>query len=841
MAVSSNYLLPALPEGLEGLVELALDLRWSWNHAADKLWKYLDPELWSMTSNPWLMLQTVETNRLKALATDSTFLGLMDELVEEHRQATGEKAWFQQTHPQSTLKVAYFSMEFGLSEALPIYSGGLGILAGDYLKTASDLGVPVIGVGLLYQQGYFRQAVDAHGDQTEFYPYNDPGQLPVMPVRDQNGEWLRIRIDFPGGVLWLRAWEAIVGRVKLYLLDSNDPINSPPDRGITSELYGGGPELRLQQEIVLGIGGWRLLDAISIQPEICHLNEGHAALAVVERARSFMISEHQPFEVALAATRAGNIFTTHTPVEAGFDRFSPELVSRYLGNYADQLGIGLGGLLALGRQNPANSQEPLNMAFLAMQGSGTINAVSRLHGEVSRHIFQSLFPRWPQGEVPITHVTNGVHTPSWDSAAADTLWTNACGKERWLNTLVTIKDALIRVDDDALWRLRIEERHQMIRYVTARLGRQLARAGASLPLVKRSSQLLDPNILTMGFARRFTEYKRPNLLLHDPDRLSRILNHPDWPVQIVIAGKAHPRDEEGKALVRAWWQYSLRPDVQNRVVFLSDYDMALAERLVRGMDLWINTPRRPWEACGTSGMKVLVNGGLNLSERDGWWAEAYRPEIGWAIGDGQEHDDVSNWDVQEAEQLYDILEKEIVPSFYKCDGRGIPLAWVERMRASMADLTPQFSTNRMLREYVDRLYLTAARQYRKRIAVGAVEAILLSRWRELLDTHWHKLQFGRLGVQSEDNNYIMTVNVFLHELDPKAVQVQLYADPQGNGGSEIHVMEVAEILAEEGNGYLFRAHVPAHRPAEHYTPRIIPYFDGAAVPLEAGQILWYEP
>jgi starch phosphorylase len=839
MTVSSYYLLPPLPEGLEGLAELALDLRWSWNHAADKLWKYIDPELWSMTSNPWLMLQTVKTNRLKALATDSTFRGLMDELVKEDREAIGEKAWFQQTHPQSILKVAYFSMEYGLGEALPIYSGGLGILAGDYLKTASDLGVPVIGLSLLYQQGYFRQAIDARGDQTESYPYNDPGQLPIMPVRDQDGEWLRVMIDFPGGALWLRAWEARVGRVKLYLLDSNDPINSPPDRGITSELYGGGPEMRLQQEIVLGIGGWRLLDAIGIQPEICHLNEGHAALAVVERARSFMMSEHQPFKVALAATRAGNVFTTHTPVEAGFDRFSPELMSRYLANYADQLGIGLGGLLALGRQDPANSQEPLNMAFLAMRGSGVVNGVSRLHGEVSRRIFQPLFPRWPQGEVPVTHITNGVHMPSWDSATADTAWTNACGKERWLNTMDTIKDNLKKVTDESLWQLRMEEGEQLIHYVRARLGRQLARAGASAQIIKQSSQKLDPDVLTMGFARRFTEYKRPNLLLHDPDRLSRILNHPDRPIQLVIAGKAHPRDEEGKTLIRAWWEYSLRPDVQHRVIFLSDYDMALAEQLVQGMDLWINTPRRPWEACGTSGMKVLVNGGLNLSERDGWWAEAYRAEVGWAIGDGQEHGDDPDWDAQEAEQLYHILEKEIVPCFYERDGRGIPTAWVARMRTSMAELTPQFSTNRMLREYVDRLYLTAAQNYHKRTADGAKEAVRLYRWRESLEMHWSKLHFRGLDIQKEGDDYVMTVTVYLDDLDQKAVQVQLYAEPQGNAGAEIHVMEVANA-AGTANNYLYRARIPALRPAEHYTPRIIPYFDGVAAPLEARQILWYE-
>jgi glycogen phosphorylase len=840
MTVPSDYLLPTLPEGLEGLVELALDLRWSWNHAADKLWKYMDPELWSMTANPWLMLQTVKTDRLKALATDSTFRGLLNELVEEHREAIGETTWFEQSYPQSTLKAAYFSMEYGLSEALPIYSGGLGILAGDYLKTASDLGVTIIGVGLLYQQGYFRQAVDARGDQTEFYPYNDPGQLPVMPVRDRNGEWLRIRIDFPGGILWLRAWEAVVGRVKLYLLDSNDPINSPPDRGITSELYGGGPELRLQQEIVLGIGGWRLLDAMGIQPEVCHLNEGHAALAVVERAHSFMTSEQQPFAVALAATRAGNIFTTHTPVEAGFDRFSPELVSRYLAKYADQLGIGLGGLLALGRQNPGNLQEPLNMAFMAMRGSGVVNGVSRLHGEVSRHIFQPLFPRWPKGEVPVTHVTNGVHMPSWDSAAADTLWTKACGKERWLNTLESLKDDFKKVTDEALWQLRLEQAQRLILYVRARLGRQLARAGASVQLIKQSSQLLDPDVLTMGFARRFTEYKRPNLLLHDPGRLSRILNHPDRPVQIVIAGKAHPRDEEGKALVRAWWEYSLRPDVQNRVIFLSDYDMALAEHLVRGMDLWINTPRRPWEACGTSGMKVLVNGGLNLSERDGWWAEGYRPEVGWAIGDGREHDADPNWDVQEAEQLYSVLENEVVPSFYDRDSSGIPRSWISRMRSSMAELTPQYSTNRMLREYVEKLYLPAQQEYLDRAINRGQKAIRLCQWRENIQKCWPQLHFGVLEINSGPGFHNFQIPVYPGNLNPDFIAVQLYADPENGEGPEIQTMIKDYKLSGMEEGYLFQAKVNTQRPAGHYTPRIVPDFEGAAVPLEANQILWYD-
>jgi len=839
MAIPTYYLLRPLPLGLEGLAELALDLRWSWSHAADKLWERIAPELWSITRNPWLILQMVARSRFEDLAADPDFRKAMNDLVKAHRDAARETAWFQQAYSESKLSVAYFSMEFGLSEALPIYSGGLGILAGDYLKTASDLGIPVIGIGLLYQQGYFRQALDARGSQIEFYPYNDPNQLPVLPVRNPSDEWLRVMLNFPGRRLWLRVWEAKVGRVKLYLLDSNDPMNSPADRGITSELYGGEPELRLQQEIVLGIGGWRTLRALSIELEVCHLNEGHAALAVIERARSFMESSGQPFDIALAATRAGNIFTTHTPVEAGFDRFAPEIISRYLGDYADDAGIGLTDLLALGRQEPANVHEPFNMAYLALRGSGIVNGVSRLHGEVSRRIFQPLFPRWPQCEVPVTNVTNGVHMPSWDSAAADKLWSDACGKGRWIGTMDTIMDDLKGIPDEALWNFRMAESKQLIRYVREHLARQLASVGTSVQEINQSRQLLDPDVLIIGFARRFASYKRPNLLLHDRECLVRILSHPTRPVQLIIAGKAHPHDEEGKAMIREWSEFILRPEVYPHVIFLTDYDMALAGRLVQGVDLWINTPRRPWEACGTSGMKVLVNGGLNLSERDGWWAEAYRPEVGWAIGDGQEHGDDPGWDAEEAQQLYQVLEQEIIPCFYDRDDNGIPRDWVARMRMSMAELTPQFSTNRMLREYVDRLYLTAAQNYHKRTADGASESVRLCHWRELLETHWQKLHFGRLDVQSGDEYYTVTVTVYLDELDPKAVQVQLYAEPQSNEGSEIYVMEVAEA-AGTANSYLYRVRIPALRPVEHYTPRIIPYFDGATVPLEVRQILWYE-
>ena len=464
-------LLTANVEGFDSLAELALDLRWSWNHCADEVWRRLDPALWDLTQNPWVVLQTVSKDKLQRVLADPTFRKNIDDLLRAKRQAAETSAWFQQNHPQSPLKcVAYFSMEYMLSEALPIYSGGLGNVAGDQLKAASDLGVPVVGVGLLYQQGYFRQVIDKDGAQQALYPYNDPGQLPITPLRQPNGEWLRLEIALPGYSVWLRAWQVQVGRVKLYLLDSNDAANFPAHRGITSELYGGGPELRLKQELLLGIGGWRLLAALGIKPEVCHLNEGHAAFAVLERARSFMQENAQPFEVALAATRAGNLFTTHTAVTAGFDRFTPALIEQYLGRYAqEKLGLTLHDLLALGRQNPNDSSESFNMAYLAIRGSGAVNGVSRLHGKVSRHLFEPLFPNWPADEVPVGHVTNGVHMPTWDSAAADDLWTKACGKDRWLGTTETLEQDIRRVSDDSLWEFRLATSKSLVEYARERI------------------------------------------------------------------------------------------------------------------------------------------------------------------------------------------------------------------------------------------------------------------------------------------------------------------------------------------------------------------------------------
>lgn len=833
-------LLPTEIEGFDSLAELALDLRWSWNHATDHVWRQLDPALWDLTHNPWVVLQTVSRDQIERVLDDPEFRKQVDDLVRTRRQAVEAPAWFQHTYPHASLTcVSYFSMEFMLSEALPIYSGGLGNVAGDQLKAASDLGMPVVGVGLLYQQGYFRQVIGKDGAQEALFPYNDPGQLPITPLRQANGEWLRLEIALPGYSVWLRAWQAQVGRVKLYLLDSNDAANFPAHRGITSELYGGGPELRLKQELLLGIGGWRLLRALGIQPEVCHLNEGHAACVVLERARNFMEETGQPFDVALAVTRAGNLFTTHTAVAAGFDRFAPTLIEHYLGGYAEQqLGLPLHALLALGRQNPNDSSEPFNMAYLAIRGSGRVNGVSRLHGNVSRHLFHPLFPRWPEDDVPVGHVTNGVHMPTWDSAAADDLWTKACGKGRWLGVTEPLEQDIRCVSDAGLWEFRLAASRTLVTYARERLSRQLAVSGASPEARDEATHLFDPNALTLGFARRFATYKRPNLLLHNPARLLRLLSNPERPVQLIIAGKAHPKDHAGQALIEEWTRFIRRPEVRPHVIFLADYDMHLTEQMVQGVDVWLNTPRRPWEACGTSGMKVLVNGGLNLSELDGWWAEAYGPEVGWALGDGQEHGDDPAWDAIDAERLYDLLEQEVIPEFYARDEHGIPTAWVKRMRESMARLTPRFSTNRSVREYTERHYLPAAAAYCQRAAENSAVGRAMVNWERTLKQQWPALRFGGVKVTTAGEQHVFEVQVYLDDLDPEAVRVELYADAV-NGDSP-HRQEMSRVrqLAGSVGGHVYRASVPASRPPTDYTARVIPHYDGVAVPLEVASILW---
>lgn len=832
--------LPSDIDGFDSLAELALDLRWSWNHAADKVWQQLDPDLWDSTHNPWVVLQTVSRDQFLKVMSNPEFKEKVNALLEAKKQALGVPAWFQQNYPDSPLScVAYFSMEFMLSEALPIYSGGLGNVAGDQLKSASDLGVPVVGIGLLYQQGYFRQAIDKEGDQLALYPYNDPGQLPITPLRDANGEWLRLEIDLPGSPVWLRAWQVQIGRVKLYLLDSNDAANFPVNRGITSELYGGSSELRLKQEMVLGIGGWRLLRELGLRPEVCHLNEGHAAFAILERAADFIAETGQSFNVALAATRSGNLFTTHTAVAAGFDLFPTELIEQYLGEYAVQkLGVPHQQLLALGREDPYNKSDTFNMAYLAIRGSGSVNGVSQLHGEVSRHIFEPLFPKWPTNEIPIGSITNGVHMPTWVSKEADDIWKKYCGKDRWQGTNNTVEQDIRRVSDEEIWKMRMDVNEDLIDFAGKHLSRQLLGSGHSPEEIEHAKHQFDPKVLTLGFARRFATYKRPNLLLHDPDRLLRLLTNPEFPVQLIISGKAHPADHDGQELIKEWIHFIRQNESRPPAIFLGDYDMQVSTKLVQGIDVWINTPRRPWEACGTSGMKVLVNGGINLSELVGWWAEAYSPEVGWAIGDGKEHDDDDEWDSIEAEQLYTLLEQKVVPEFYTRNEKGIPTAWVSRIRESMAKLTPRFSSDRSVREYTEKHYLPAAKAYKDRATNKGDTAKQLNDKMNDVDYKWEAIHFGEIKMNTVNNQHQFEVQIFFNEENPDNVQVEMVPLVKNGDAPIVVVMNRGNKTEGESNGYLYTASVQANRPASDFTARVVPLIPSLALPLENSRITW---
>ncbi|MGH8272734.1 MAG: alpha-glucan family phosphorylase [Gammaproteobacteria bacterium] len=831
-----------LPAPLAGLTELALDLTWSWNHGANALWREIDSTLWERTANPWLILQAVSRRRLEALAFDPEFVARLERLLAARRRKLAQRTWFEEEPASAFSLAAYFSMEFGIGEALPIYSGGLGVLAGDMLKTASDLGVPMIGVGLLYQRGYFRQAISAAGDQLEYFPYNDPATLPIAPLRDANGEWVHLSLPLPGRMLALRAWQAWVGRVKLYLLDSNDPGNAPADRGITGELYGGDLENRLMQEIILGIGGWRLLETLGLgaQINLCHLNEGHAAFAALAHAAAFASRRDTDFETALTAVRSGTLFTTHTPVDAAFDRFPEELISAYLAPYARGFGVPLERILAFGADPGHEHRGSFNMAALAMRTCGGANGVSRLHAKVSRRLFAPLFGGIPLSEVPLGAVTNGVHMPSWDSPAADRLWTGACGENRWRGDLAGLAGKIASVESNAIWRMRGEARARLVTYLAPRIAQSRRRRGQEHTAPDLEAPMLSADALTLCFARRFTAYKRPLLLLHDPERLLRLLNNSARPVQIVIAGKAHPRDETGKWMIRRWQEFIAREEVRGRVVFIEDYDMAIAAELVQGVDVWLNTPRQPWEASGTSGMKVLVNGGLNLSERDGWWAEAWRAEVGWLLADGGDGGDAAAADAREAEALYTMLEEVVVPEFYDRDTAGVPRRWVTRIRASMAALTPEYSSNRMLREYVRDYYRPMAARFVHRAAGNAAAASEINRRLARIRAGWPAVRIESPSFEeNSDGVFTASAHADLDGIEPADVILELYAESvTENEAPDRVTLAASQALPGMPGGWFFEARFTPTRPLGDYVLRIRPTHSGLLWPLECPEIRW---
>ena len=818
--VRTFTVLPKLPPPVARLRELAYNLRWAWNHDAIALFRRLDRDLWETTGhNPVLMLGTIDQRQLEAAAADDGFLGHLERVCRElDAYLAGETTWYKRVHggARSPL-VAYFSAEFGLTECLPIFAGGLGLLAGDHLKSCSALGIPLLGVGLLYQQGYFRQLLNEAGWQEEACEDNDFYNLPLTLERRPDGAPLTVEVAYPGRGVVAQVWRAQVGRVALYLLDTNVRANAPEDRVITDQLYGGDLEMRLKQEIMLGIGGCRAVEALGVSPVVYHMNEGHAAFLALERVRRLMETHGLSFAEAREVASAGLIFTSHTPVPAGHDYFPPDLMRRYFGDWIRSAGLSFAELMALGRRNPADNGEHFCMTILALRLASYSNGVSRLHGQVTRRMWQCLWPGVPEDEIPIGHVTNGVHFRSWISQEMNQLYDRYLGP-RWAEepTDERVWRAVQRMPAEELWRTHERRRERLVAFARRHFAAQVARHGGSEAQREAASEVLDLEALTIGFARRFATYKRADLLLRDPNRLARILSDPKRPVQIIFAGKAHPKDEGGKALIQKIVALTREEPFRRRVLFLEDYDMAIARYMVQGADVWLNTPRRPLEASGTSGMKAAANGVLNLSTLDGWWDEAWRfmngktTPIGWAIGRGEESSNPEYQEQIDAEALYDILEEDVVPTFYERGADGLPRLWIARMKASIEALCHFFNTNRMVRDYVERFYHPAAQRYGDLTAGGMDRPKALAAWRERVERNW-----GQVRVEVVDADPVpelevgselrVRAKVHLGALTPEDVAVELYSGKVNAAGHivEAETAPLRPVERTDENSYLY--------------------------------------
>ena len=804
---------PALPEALQPLRDIAHNIWWSWNPAAIELFRRTDDVLWEAHRNPVLLLASADPARLAELADDPGYLALLDQVAGELADYLASRTWHDgaQSGTESGA-VAYFSMEFGLAECLKLYSGGLGVLAGDHLKAASDLGLPLVGVTLLFQQGYFEQYLNVDGWQQERYPVNDFSMLPIEPVTTTDGEQLRVHLRLSGADVAVAVWRCQVGRVALYCLDTNLPENERELRDITDQLYGGDQKLRIRQEIVLGIGGIRALHAMGIQPEVCHINEGHAAFSSLERICLAMRERDLSFAEARVAMGAGHVFTTHTPVQAGFDLFPEALVREHFAEYAAELGIKLDQLLGMGRTVPGD--DTFNMAVMALRNSTYTNAVSALHGSVTRGMAMVGFPEFPEEEIPIGHVTNGIHVLSWISPEMSGLLWRYLGL-RWSEGMTDPETwaGIDRIPDTELWRTHVRRRERLIGFARRRMRDQLAARGASARERDRADEVLDPRALTLGFARRFATYKRATLLLRDRDRLRHLLTDPARPVQLLFAGKAHPHDQGGKELIREIVHFAREENVRERIVFLEDYNITVARYLVQGVDVWLNTPRRPLEASGTSGMKVAVNGGLNLSVLDGWWAEAYRPDVGWAIGAGEEYDDHEYQDQVEADALFDLLEGSVVPLFFDRGRDNLPRRWIAMMKTSMRTLGPFFNTDRMVREYHDRYYAPAVKRSRTLAADGCVRARNLCAWRQKVNRAWRGVRIRSAEVEGDRRRSLavgdeiaVRATVDLPGLTPDDVTVEAVVGrlDEEQRIRDGHTVSLAPVEALAGDAHLYR-------------------------------------
>ncbi len=839
---------PALPDSLQALRELAYNLWWCWNADAFELFRRLDPMVWRrVRHNPVQLLAETDQERIDEASRDDGFVAAVQRVRQKFEDYMEAETWFSEAHGEvGETRIAYFSAEFGLTEALPVYSGGLGVLAGDHLKSASDLGLPLVGVGLLYREGYFRQYLSADGWQQEFYPELDFYNLPVI-LEKRDGRPVTIEIEYPGRPVKAQVWRVQVGRIPLFLLDANLEENRPDDREITAQLYGGDLEMRVSQEILLGIGGVRALAALGIRPEIYHMNEGHSAFLALERTRRLMADEGASFKEAAEAVAATNVFTTHTPVPAGNDVFAEHLMAKYFHSQAHEVGLTWDEAMAMGRQNPLDRGEAFCMTVLALKLATARNGVSKLHGRVSRAMWHRIWHAAPQDEVPIESVTNGVHAQSWLSYDMAQLFDRYIGPD-WAQRAVdpSLWEGVERIPDAELWRTHERRRERLVAVARRRLRRQLEQRGASSRELAMADEVLDPEALTIGFARRFATYKRATLLFRDMQRLGWLLNDPQRPVQIIFAGKAHPRDNNGKEMIRRIIQVGREEGFRTRIVFLEDYDLSLAHYLASGVDVWLNTPRRPLEASGTSGMKIAVNGGLNISVLDGWWCEAHTPHNGWAIGRGEEYDDEETQDAVESQALYDLLEKEVVPIFYDRGADGVPRKWIQKMKASMRTVCPVFNSHRMVQEYTERFYLPGIAKGRKLMASSLANARALAAWRERLAKTWHTIEVLSVEVDGQREHRVgadlpVRAAVRLGEVAPDDIVVQIY---EGKLDARRQIQEpniidmVCERCDDDGVCHYVGA-VPCRTAGLHgCVLRVLPHHDDLASPHDTGLILW---
>jgi starch phosphorylase len=855
--VHTFTIIPKLPSSLERLRELAYNLRWSWNHDTIALFRRLDSDVWESSGhNPVRMLGTIDQKRLEEAAANESFVAHLERVLDDFDgYMKSESSWFQKTHGASQNPlIAYFSAEFGLTECMSIFAGGLGILSGDHLKSASDLGVPFVGVGLLYQQGYFRQFLNAAGWQQEAHDENDFNALPTTLVRKQDGKPLTIEISYPDNKVFAQVWRVAAGRVSLYLLDTNIPENVRiEDRDITDQLYGGNINNRIRQEILLGIGGCRMLEALDIHPTVYHMNEGHSAFLSLELVRNLMEKLSLTYAEAREIASGSLIFTTHTPVAAGHDYFPPDMIDRHFSEFIPKLGIDRKRFLALGRRNPEDESESFCMTILALRMASFSNGVSKLHGQISRQLWHDLWPGVPEEEVPVTHITNAVHFQSWISEEMEQLYERYLGpswREQPAEQSVWRRVESIAAEE--LWHTHERRRERLVAFARKRLRTQLQRRNASQAEIESVEDALDSDALTIGFARRFATYKRGTLLLRNKDRLASILNDPKRPVQIIFAGKAHPHDDAGKDLIRQIVLLARESQFCRRIVFLEDYDVTVARYLVQGVDVWLNTPLRPNEASGTSGMKALANGAINLSTLDGWWDEAYASNdaenhpIGWAIGRGESYPDREYQDQVEADALYDILERAVIPKFYDRRADGLPRRWVSLMMSSISSLCPLFNTNRMIREYTERFYLPANADHQSLIADGAAVAKSRVSWKRRIRAVWPNVRIEMLESKLPPEILAeeivgFSARVQTGTLTPDDLKVELYSGPlNANGVITSPIITEMHPVRQEENGYLYEVSaVPYSGSGRHgYTARVTPRHPDQKHPFALGVITW---